>query len=221
MVVSISLVIPTVMSTATPPEYDDTQNTLALSRVTALVLLVLFISYLFFRFRTHGVIFSRIGRDEGARIAINHNIGDRITQHSSSWTFRLIFFCASLCAVACGWYVIHNIDASIQKMRISQSFVSMVLLPLMCNIAKSIAIVTSCRMRRIDLAVRAAMSNILDTLLFITHFLVTLGWVINKPMELEFGFFEAIVFILAILIVTYILQHGKTTYFEGVMLIGA
>jgi len=191
-----------------------------LSHATAIILFMLFISYLFFRFRTHEVIFSRTPYDGGTAHPTNHIIGDRLGLLSSSWMFRLIFISASLCVIACGHYIIHGIDVSIKIMRITKSFVGMVLLPLMGNIAKSVAIVTACRTRRIDLAIRAVMSNILDTLLFITPFLVLLGWIVNQPMELEFGFFEATIFLLAIIVMTYVLQHGKTTYFEGVMLMG-
>jgi Ca2+:H+ antiporter len=220
MVVSISLLIPTVMSAATPPEYDDTNNTLTLSHATAIVLFMLFISYLFFRFRTHEVIFRRVPYDGVTANQTIPIIGGRLGLLSSPWVFRLIFISASLCIIACGRYIIHSIDVSIKRMRITKSFVGLVLLPLMGNIAKSVAIVTTCRTRMLDLAIRAVMSNVLDTLLFIAPFLVLLGWIVNQPMDLEFGLFEAIVLLLAIIVMTILLQHGKTTYFEGAMLMG-
>lgn len=220
MVVSISLLIPTVMSASTPPEYDDTSNTLTVSHATAIILFILFISYLFFRFRTHEMMFRRAPYDGVTMHETNPIIGDSPRMLSSSWIFRIIFISASLCVIACGLYVIDSIDVSIKRMGITKSFAGMVLLPSIGNIAKSVAIVTACRTRRIDLAIRVIMSNVLDTLLFIAPFLVLLGWIINQPMELEFNFFEAIVLLLAIIVMTSLLQHGKTTYFEGAMLMG-
>ena len=220
MVVSISLAIPTVMSAATPPEHDNRNNTLTLSHITAIVLFMLFISYLFFRFRTHKVIFGSNLFGGGTVNPTNHIIGDGPGLLSNSWILPLIFMSASLCVIACGHYIIHSIDVSVERMRITKSFAGMVLLPLIGNMVKSVAVVTTCRTRRIDLAIRVVMSNVLDTLLFIMPFLVLLGWIVNQPMELEFGRFEAIIFLLAMIVMTYILQRGKATYFEGVMLMG-
>lgn len=39
-------------------------------------------------------------------------------------------------------------------------------------------------------------------------------------MMLNFDVFEAAVFLLAIIVVGYVVQDGKTNYFEGAMLIG-
>ena len=220
MVVSISLAIPTIMSAETDPEHDNRNNTLTLSHITAIVLFMLFISYLFFRFRTHKEIFSSTLYGGGTTSQINHIIGDDLGLLSNSWILRLIFISASLCAIACGHYIVHNIDVSIERMRITKSFAGIVLLPLTGSMAKSVAVVTTCRTRRMDLAIRVVMSNVLDTLLFVIPLLVLLGWIVNQPMELEFGRFEAIIFLLAMIIMTYILQRGKATYFEGAMLMG-
>ena len=39
-------------------------------------------------------------------------------------------------------------------------------------------------------------------------------------MMLNFDAFEATVFLLAIIVVSLVVQDGKTNYFEGIMLIG-
>jgi len=49
---------------------------------------------------------------------------------------------------------------------------------------------------------------------------VLLGWIIDQPMALDFAAFEATVFTLAILVVNSVLQVGKASYFQGVMLVG-
>jgi Ca2+:H+ antiporter len=64
------------------------------------------------------------------------------------------------------------------------------------------------------------MSNVLDVLLFIMPLLVLLGWAIDIPVKLDFGLFETVVFFLAMTVMTYLLQQGKTSYFEGFMLMG-
>lgn len=215
MVASISLVIPTAMATSTPPEHDDTADILILSHSTAAILSILFASYFLFRFRTHKAFFSHGPHDRG-----NQRMEDRMDLLSRPWFVRLIPIAVSFCLLVNGHYLVQSLDVSTKRMKIPKSFVGMVLLPLTGNIANAAGIINTCRTRMMDFAIRAVMNNVLDMLLFITPFLVLLGWIINKPMELELGLFEAIVFLLAMIIMTYLLQQGKATYFKGFMLIG-
>merc|ERR1712000_440825 len=50
--------------------------------------------------------------------------------------------------------------------------------------------------------------------------LVLLGWAIDVPMTLHFELFETVVFFLSVLVVTYVIQDGKSNYLEGAMLLG-
>jgi len=47
--------------------------------------------------------------------------------------------------------------------------------------------------------------------------LVILGWGIDQPMTLHFETFETVVFFLSVLVVTYVIQDGKSNYLEGAM----
>ena len=56
--------------------------------------------------------------------------------------------------------------------------------------------------------------------LFVTPFMVILGWIIGQPMTLNFEGFETVVFFLSVLVVNYLIQDGKSNYLEGCMCLG-
>ncbi|KAK8859512.1 calcium/proton exchanger [Apiospora arundinis] len=54
--------------------------------------------------------------------------------------------------------------------------------------------------------------------MFVTPLLVILGWIMGYDMTMRFEPFETVVMILAILVVIYTVQDGKSNYLEGAML---
>ncbi|EGE06293.1 calcium ion transporter Vcx1 [Trichophyton equinum CBS 127.97] len=97
-------------------------------------------------------------------------------------------------------------------------------------------IVTSClRMRRVprrkhrahlacknkmDLAIGVAIGSSLQIALFVTPFLVILGWIMDKDMTLHFQNFETVAFFISGLVVTILIQDGKSNYLEGGLCLG-
>ncbi len=243
MAVSVCLTIPTIVSIADRDndprreniKQDDGQATnLFLSHGTSVVLFFLFVSYLIFRFRTHGRLFRRevismaALTAKGERDAAESEYSEDEEHTTPRFVLALTFAGAIACAVVCADYTVRYMDAATEALHVTRSFIGLLLLPLAGNLAKSFQIISHSReerkgpqrINRLDLAIRSIMTNVLDTLLFITPSLVLLGWAIGRPVTLEFGIFEAVVFLLAIVVMTYLVQHGKTTYFGGFMLMG-
>ncbi|KAL2127383.1 hypothetical protein VTI74DRAFT_10820 [Chaetomium olivicolor] len=221
MLVSIVLVIPTIMVSARSQtiafrdSYDDDETVLTLSRGISIILLLLFSTYVSFRFHTHPSVF-QLATTLSARGWESHAVAD-----PGLLSLSLVFLASATCAVGCTRYLILSLDGAFRALNMTKSFAGLILTPLLGNLGKAIVIISrSKRVPNLSDPIRGIMTNILDTLLFITPLLVLLGWIMNQPMALDFDSFEAIVFLLAMIILTYLLEHGKTTYFEGVMLIG-
>ena len=70
---------------------------------------------------------------------------------------------------------------------------------------------------KMDLAMGVAIGSSMQIALLVTPFLVILGWIIDQPMTLHFETFETVVFFLSVLVVTYVIQDGKSNYLEGAM----
>ncbi|KAK2612616.1 Vacuolar calcium ion transporter [Conoideocrella luteorostrata] len=244
---SICLTIPTVIAMAVEEKKSqrhalhtvrkDTVNkdALFLSRATSIIQMALFLAYLVFRFRTHNDIFPR---NPNAAQLSHTNSSSSSSRYSlasqgpvrSHWRVALTAVAALTCTVTCANFLIQSLPGATKSLGISESFAALVVLPQAGGLMKAVTIIRHTRssdtsslpsrMSRLDFAIRSIMTNVFNTELFILPILVILGWAVDVPMKLSFGLFEAVIFLLAIMTMTYLVQHGKTTYFEGIMLMG-
>ncbi len=70
-----------------------------------------------------------------------------------------------------------------------------------------------------DLAIGVAIGSSMQIALFVTPFLVILGWIMGEEMTLRFQSFETVVFFLSVLVVNYLIQDGKSNYLETYVII--
>jgi Ca2+:H+ antiporter len=70
-----------------------------------------------------------------------------------------------------------------------------------------------------NLAISVIVGATLQILLFVTPFLVVVGWITGKPMSLQFDTFQTIVLTLSTLVVDCIVHDGSTNYCEGLLLV--
>lgn len=237
---SICLAIPTVIAMAAEGKNDQktgdddivNNDPLFLSRATAIVQILLFIAYLVFRFRTHNRIFPqnpnapRLSQtSSGLSIVSRFGRSDR----PMHFEVALASLGALACTTVCANYLVGSLIGAAKTLGVSESFAALVVVPQAGSLMKAITIIRHTRstssplpsgMSRLDFAIRSIMTNVFDTELFILPTLVLLGWAVGEPMKLSFGLFESVIFLMAILTMTYLVQHGKTTYFEGIMLMG-
>jgi Ca2+:H+ antiporter len=224
MVVSISLIIPTMVSVKmdeSEPGTISRKDMIILSRGTAIVLFILFLVYLFFRLQTHKSLFNYGHYDlYTRRQSIDNTDQEDPDSRISAWAIGSILITGTVPACVCTWYLIDSVDGMAKATNISKAFIGLILIPTVGNAAKCIATVATSRKRTIDLAIRTIMSSILTSLLFMFPFSILLGWIVGSPIYLDFDVFEATIFFLAIIVMTCLIQYGRTNYFEGAMLMG-
>lgn len=211
---------------------DDVNNDpLFLSRVTSIVQIVLFLAYLIFRFRTHNRIFPQNSNAPHlSQTSSTLSLGARSNRSGQiHLKLALVSLVALVCTAICANYLVGSLTGATKTLGVSESFAALVVLPQAGSLIKAVTIIRHTRssasalpsgMSRLDFAIRSIMTNIFDTQLFILPMLVLLSWAVGQPMNLSFGLFEAVIFLMAIMTMTYLVQHGKTTYFEGIMLMG-
>ena len=103
---------------------------------------------------------------------------------------------------------------------ISRAFIGLILIPIVGNAAEHVtAVVVAVRNKR-DLAMGVAIGSSIQIALFMTPFLVIIAWIMDRPMSLHFETFETVAFAVSVLVVTYVVQDGKSNYLEGAMLLG-
>ncbi|KAF7350285.1 Calcium/proton exchanger [Mycena venus] len=101
---------------------------------------------------------------------------------------------------------------------ISKEFVGIILLPIAGNAAEHVSAVSVARKDKLTLSIGVAVGSAIQIALFVIPFIVTVAWMMGKPMTLLFDPFEAICLLLAVMTVNYVVQDGKSNWLEGMIL---
>ncbi|CCK68734.1 Vcx1p KNAG_0B02920 [Huiozyma naganishii CBS 8797] len=212
-----SLLIPAAFK-ATLPEgkEDDLINSkiLSLSRGTSLVLLVVYILFLFFQLHTHHTIFEE-------QMEETDEVMSQLSakpSHSLSIKSSLGFLFVSTVLISiCADYLVGTIDNVVASTGLSKTFIGLIIIPIVGNAAEHVTSVMVAIKDKMDLALGVAIGSSLQIALFVTPFLVLLGWFIDVPMTLNFSTFETATLFIAVFLSNYLILDGESNWLEGVM----
>lgn len=135
----------------------------------------------------------------------------------SPWAAAGILVVVTIAVAVCAEYLVDSIQAVTETLHISKTFIGLILLPIVGNAAEHVTAIVVALKDKMDLAMGVAIGSSMQIALLVTPFLVILGWMMDKPMTLHFETFETVVFFLSVLVVTYVIQDGKSNYLEGAM----
>lgn len=132
-------------------------------------------------------------------------------------TFGLLVSITVLVAITAE-FLVDSIDGLTSTGAISKEFVGLILLPIVGNAAEHVTAVTVSVKDKLTLSLGVAVGSSIQIALFVIPFIVTLAWIIGKPLTLLFDPLESIVLFLAVLTVNYTVQDGKSNWLEGMIL---
>ena len=198
-----------VMSSNKDKTEDVNATILNLSRGTALLLLALYVLYLYFQLRTHHNLFAPEANVEEEE--------EEEEVHMSPWAAAAVLIFVTILVSICADYLVASIDPLVERANISQNFIGLILIPIVGNAAEHVTAVVVAVKNKMDLAMGVAIGSSIQIALFVTPFLVVLGWIMDREMNMRFETFETVAFVLSVLVVTYTVQDGKSNYLEGAM----
>lgn len=210
-VATASLIIPaTLYSVMDDGDHEEGKISI-LSHGTSIILLVIYIAYLVFQLKTHADLFEE---PEGEQ---EDQGGPEVL---GPWAAGAALVLVTILVSVCADYLVDSIDAIVEKAHISKTFIGLILIPIVGNAAEHVTAVIVAYKNKMDLAIGVAIGSSLQIAIFVTPFLVVLGWIMGQPMTLHFETFETVSFFLASLVVILLIQDGKSNYLEGLLCLG-
>lgn len=208
-----SLLLPAAFHLALPANTNLDTEILFLSRGTAILMLIIYILFLFFQLRTHAEFFKAVANEESD--------DEDHEEARISWVISAGLLVGLTVIVSfCADFLVGSIDSIVEETGISKTFVGLILIPIVGNAAEHVtAVVCACK-NKMDLAIGVSLGSSLQIAIFMTPFLVVLGWAIGQPLSLYFKSFETITMFVAVLVVNYTIQDGKSNWLEGAQLMG-
>ncbi|KAK9240757.1 Sodium/calcium exchanger protein-domain-containing protein [Lipomyces kononenkoae] len=186
----------------------DEHRMLAVSRGTAVVLLIIYVLYLTFQLKTHVSLFETV---------------DSSDEEPPSLSVFVCLFALTAVTVTvsvCAEYLVDSIDSIVVSTGLSKTFIGLIIIPIVGNAAEHVTAVMVAMKNKMELAIGVALGSSMQIALFLTPFLVILGWIINQPMSLFFSTFETAVLFVSVFITNAQIQDGISNWLEGAMLLG-
>lgn len=213
IVSSASLIIPSALDSTFPPSEssDPNVNVLVLSYIASIILLIFYVIYLYFQLNSHAHLFKE--DDSNAT-----ETGD--IYRLDPWAASFVLIIATIGVTVCSDHLVDSIDGIVEASHMSRAFIGLIIVPIVGNAGEYATTVAAAMAGKLDLAISIVVGSTLQIALFVTPFLVILGWIIGQPMALLFHPFETTVFFLAVVVVNCLIRDGRTNYFEGALLMG-
>lgn len=132
----------------------------------------------------------------------------------------LLLISTGLVAI-CAEFMVDSIDAVTTNTALGQTFVGLIILPIVGNAAEHVTAVTVATKNKMDLAIGVAVGSSIQIALFVTPFVVILGWCMSKDMSLYFTLFETVALFVSVFVVNFLVLDGRSNYLEGALLCAA
>ncbi|KAL7606883.1 hypothetical protein Lser_V15G15366 [Lactuca serriola] len=206
IVMSLGLLLMAVMGLLFPAilhfthtELHFGKSELALSRFSSCVMLITYGAYLFLQLTTQKNSYSPITEEDSPK-EDNSDDDDEESPDISKYECVIWLSILTLFISILSEYLVNSIECFCCN-EYPIAFISVILLPIVGNAAEHAS---------------AIMFVMKDKLI---PFCVVVGWIMGRPLDLNFQLFETTTFIMTVLVVAFMLQDGTSNYFKGVMLV--
>lgn len=199
----LGILLPTSYSLLVPGE----QALLEISRGSSVLMLLIYVQYLVFQMYTHKDLF------ESGEDGDDDEEGDM-----DCCTATVVLACCTVLTAACSEFLIQSIEGTIEAWDVSKEFIGIVVLPIIGNAAEHYTAIIVAGQNKMDLSLGVAVGSSCQMALFVTPFTVLVGWMMDKPMDLNFHPFQVTVLLISVLIVANVLKDGESNWLEGSML---
>jgi len=188
----------------------DNKDVLLLSRITAIFMFIIYISFLIFQLKTHKHLYDEEGDGEDAE------------EPMLSWWGAIALLTVTTVLVAVfSEYIVDSIETVSADWGMSQTFIGIVLIPIVGNAAEHVTAVTVAMKDKMELSIGVAIGSSTQIALLVIPLLVLLGWMMDRSLTLYFHIFESMVGFVSVIIVHIMLSDGESNWLEGAMLLAA
>jgi Ca2+:H+ antiporter len=139
-----------------------------------------------------------------------------------SWSLRKTIIVLVLTAAVIGYLseiLVGSTEEAARSLGMSQSFVGLILIPIIGNAAEHSSAVLMAMKNRMDLALNIAIGSSIQVALLIAPILVFVGVAFGQPMDLAFPTMEVASVVLAVAIASSVVRDAESNWLEGAFLL--
>jgi len=188
---------------------SEWEHMVTVSRLASIALLGLYAAFLVFQLKTHVHLFQdESGGEE-----------EEESPDLSAPTAAVLLLTGTVITSFATDYLIEALKGTLSSWNVSQEFVGIILLPIIGNAAEHYTAITVAMRNKMDLSLGVAAGSSCQMALLVTPFTVIVGWILDKEMTLNFHSFQLAVLLFSVLLVSTILNSGRSNWFVGYILL--
>lgn len=212
----IAILLPTAMDATSVGLSEVTIQRLSIA--VAVVLILVYGLTLLFSMKTHSYLFD-VGMAEMENLA-ESNLAPEEPEHKPNlWLWVGVLLVVTLFVAGESELLVDSLEEATSELGLSALFTGVILLPVIGNAAEHATAVTVALKNKMDLSVSVAVGSSMQIALFVAPVLVIAGWLMGKPMDLNFNAFELVAVVVSVLIANSISSDGKSNWLEGTLLL--
>ncbi|KAK6269407.1 hypothetical protein POUND7_006512 [Theobroma cacao] len=184
---------------------------LALSRFSSCVMLPAYIAYIVFQLKNLNDL------EEGQN---GDNLDDdEEAPEISKWESAIWLAIMAAAISILSEYLVDAIEGASLAWGVPVAFITVILLPIGGNTAAVTTSVMFAMKNKLDVSLGVAIGSSTQISMFLIPFLVVIGWIFERPVDLNFQLFETATLVMTVLFVAFLMQEGTANYFKGLMLL--
>ncbi len=197
------MAIPSIYSIATGKEIA------VLGYIVSVILAVIYIAGLIFALKTHKHLFDVVETYKREKIKPKWSI------KQASIILAVFVGLAALQSEL----LITSIEESSLKLGLTETFIGVVIIAILTNLAEKTTAVRMALKNKIDIALEIGTSSATQIALFVVPILIFISLIMARPFALVFNIFQLISMIFAVMIVNYLSADGRCNWLEGAQLL--
>jgi Ca2+:H+ antiporter len=200
------LAIPTIYSLTVPGGND---NIVILSGIIAVVLASIYLAGLTFAIFTHKYLFDASDEIKSTKEKPAISMRAAVT----------ILLLSTAAATLLSEVLVANVEHAAASIGITQTFVGIVIIAIITNIAENTTAIHFSRQNKIDVSLEIGMSSAIQIALFVVPMLVLISSLMGYGFTLVFDVFQVFTMLFAVMIINYLSADGRCNWLEGAQLI--
>lgn len=188
---------------------------LQLSRVSSIIMLLAYITYIIFQLVTHRQLFE--AQEES--VEDGDDVLSEETPVIGFWS-GIVWLVGMTAVIALlSEYVVGTIEDASESWGLSVSFISIILLPIVGNAAEHAGAVIFAFKNKLDISLGVALGSATQIAMFVVPLCVIVAWILGIEMDLNFNLLETGALTLSIITTAFTLQDGTSHYLKGLALL--
>jgi Ca2+:H+ antiporter len=209
----VSILLPTAVNFTSSGIPESTLQSLSVA--VAGVLILVYVSTLFFSMKTHSYLYD-VGVSEVAEV-------EGTSAHPETkvnlWLWVGVLLAVTVLVAIESELLVDTLEEATSRLGLTALFTGVILLPIIGNAAEHTTAVTVAMKNKMELSVSVAVGSSMQIALFVGPVLVLAGWLMGQPMDLNFSPFELVAVAVAVLVANSISSDGRSNWLEGMLLL--